>query len=356
MSDRFPHLRCPKSRDVAIRRPQRGGAASKPAALHRTGPEVPGGLLLFFLVAAGLSVFVFSFRGQAAEITYRPARRTGRCAPRAEATSARRIHSCPRSAASAAAGPNARVRRSLRFFREYRRREIVQLWLDRSGRYLGMIEAVLRRFHLPGDLAYMAMVESGFDPTALSPVGARGLWQLMPDTARRYGLRVDSWVDERLDPEKSTVAAARYLRDLFRRLHSWLLVKAAYNAGGALVTQAVRRSHTRDFWSLSRQGRLPQETESFVPDVQAAVLIGKDPRRYGFKVTRWPPLRCDHVLAPPGVRLARLAARLGVSLKDLEVLNRELRRRMTPPDRPYVLKVPRGEGGQARTLLAEERR
>jgi membrane-bound lytic murein transglycosylase D len=151
----------------------------------------------------------------------------------------------------------------VRFFFERftgERRDTVDLWLSRAGRYLGMIRDVLRRNGLPEDLAFTAMIESGFNPLAVSRAGAKGLWQFMAATARRYGLRVDQWVDERLDPEKATGAAAAYFRDLHAIFGSWTLAQAAYNAGEMKVLKALRASGSKDFWPLTRTSLLRRET------------------------------------------------------------------------------------------------
>src|SRR5436309_10908636 len=163
------------------------------------------------------------------------------------------------------------------------RRDVVGLWVRRSGHYLGMICDVLRAKGLPEDLAFTAMIESRFNPTAVSRVGAKGLWQFMAPTARLYGLRVDRWVDERLDPEKSTVAAAGYLNDLYVRYGTWELAQAAYNAGEVKIDRAIRRTGSTDFWDLSRSKYLRRETKDFVPAIQAAMVIGRDPVQYGFE-------------------------------------------------------------------------
>src|SRR5262245_879641 len=162
------------------------------------------------------------------------------------------------------------------------RRDVVGLWVRRSGQYLGMIYGVFRAKGLPDDLAFTAMIESGFNPVAVSRVGAKGLWQFMAPTARLYGLRVDRWVDERLDPEKSTVAAAGYLSDLYVRYGSWELAQAAYNAGEVKVNRAIRGTGSSDFWDLSRSKYLKRETKDFVPAIQAAMVIGRDPSQFGF--------------------------------------------------------------------------
>ena len=237
---------------------------------------------------------------------------------------------------------NAHVRFFLDRFQTGYRREVVEGWLARSGRYLPMILEVFREKGLPDELVFTAMIESGFNPMAVSHAGAKGLWQFMAPTARLYGLRVDGWLDERLDPEKSTVAAANYLRDLYTQFGSWDLAQAAYNAGDAKVQQAIDRTGSRDFWTLHRSPLLLDETKNFVPAIHAATLIGRAPERYGFSVVPEEPLQYERVTVPRSSRLTRLAALSGVTLQDLESLNPELRQKQTPPDAPYGLKVPVG--------------
>ncbi|MBI3637507.1 MAG: transglycosylase SLT domain-containing protein [Candidatus Rokubacteria bacterium] len=222
------------------------------------------------------------------------------------------------------------------------RREVVTLWLSRSGHYLGMIREVLQDHGLPEDLAFVAMIESGYNPLAVSRAGAKGLWQFMAGTARGYGLRVDQWVDERLDPHKSTVAAAAYLRDLYRQYGSWSLAQAAYNAGEGAVTRAVRRLGTSDFWTLARSAMLRRETKDFVPQIHAATVIGRDPGRYGFELQDHSPTDVDIVSVPPSTNLKSLATAAGVSSEMLKGLNPALVRGVTPPGARYDLRVPFG--------------
>src|SRR5438552_12750059 len=162
-------------------------------------------------------------------------------------------------------------------------RRVIGRWLGRSGRYREMVRRTFRDRGLPEDLAFTAMIESGFDPGAVSRVGAKGLWQFMARTARLYGLRVDRWVDERLDPEKSTVAAAAYLADLYKQFGSWELAQAAYNAGEVKIDKAIRATGSADFWDLRQSKYLRRETKDFVPAIQAAMVIGRDPGQYGFE-------------------------------------------------------------------------
>jgi membrane-bound lytic murein transglycosylase D len=237
---------------------------------------------------------------------------------------------------------NQHVRFFLDRFQTGYRRAIVESRLVRAGRYLPMILEVFRQKGLPDELVFTAMIESGFNPLAVSHAGAKGLWQFMAPTARLYGLRVDRWLDERLDPEKSTVAAANYLRDLHNQFGSWDLAQAAYNAGEVRVLQAIQRTGSRDFWRLHRSPLLLEETKNFVPAIHAATLLAREPERYGFTVVPEEPLRYEQVTVPRGSRLARLAALSGVTVQDLESLNPELREKQTPPDSAYELKVPLG--------------
>ena len=237
-----------------------------------------------------------------------------------------------------------------RFTRE--RREVVDTWFGRAGRYLEMICDTLRDHGLPEDLAFVAMIESGFNPVAVSRAGAKGLWQFMAGTARGYGLRVDQWVDERLDPEKSTLAAAAYLRDLYAQFGSWSLAQAAYNAGEVTVLRAIRSVGSTDFWALARTGFLRRETKEFVPQVHAATVIGQDPARYGFDVGEHAPTTVEFVSVPPSTDLKSLAAASGVSTEILRTLNPVLVKGVTPPGAPYRLRVPEGTVAGIQSTLA----
>ena len=248
---------------------------------------------------------------------------------------------------------NAEVRRFLEEYQTGYRRALVERWLGRSGRYAEMIQGVLRSKGLPEDLMFTAMIESGFNPVAVSRAGAKGLWQFMAPTARRYGLRVDRWVDERFDPEKSTVAAASYLRDLHAMFGSWELAKAAYNAGEMKVIRAMKALKTRDFWELTRGSVLREETKNFVPAIQAATLIGREPERYGFVAAFAEPLAYEQAPVPAVTTLKHVAALSRVSADELEELNPELRLKQTPPGGAYLLKFP--SGGAQRFIEARLR-
>jgi len=237
---------------------------------------------------------------------------------------------------------NDQVLRFLEQFQTGYRRAVVERWLTRSGRYLPMALDIFRQKGLPEELVFTAMIESGFDPIAVSHAGAKGLWQFMAPTARAYGLRVDRWLDERLDPEKATVAAANYLTDLYKTFGSWELVQAAYNAGQMKVLRAIQGTGSRDFWSLADSRFLRDETKNFVPAIHAVTIIGQEPEQYGFSVSPDEPLSYEQITVPRATSLKYVASLSGIPLGDLIRLNSELRLKQTPPDSPYHLKVPRG--------------
>jgi membrane-bound lytic murein transglycosylase D len=249
---------------------------------------------------------------------------------------------------------NRDVRRFLDQFQTGYRRAVVERWLVRAGRYLPMVLDVFKQKGLPEELVFTAMIESGFDPLAVSRAGAKGLWQFMAPTARRYGLRVDEWLDERLDPEKSTIAAARHFVDLYAVFGSWNLAQAAYNAGERTVLEAIRAMGTSDFWALSRGRWLKDETKNFIPAIQAATLIAREPERYGFVVTPAAPLSYEVVTVPGSMSLKQLALTSGIGLDAMERLNPELRLKQTPPGGAYPLKVPIGGAVLIRANLERE--
>ena len=160
----------------------------------------------------------------------------------------------------------------------------IQTYLTRSARYKKMIERTLTEAGLPKGLAYLPVIESGYSMTMTSRAGARGMWQFMSDTAREYGLRVDWWVDERADPERSTRAAATYLRDLYRQFNDWPLALAAYNAGPGRIRRAMESTGATTFWELLDEAAVPKETRGYVPTFFATLTIASDPTTYGFRL------------------------------------------------------------------------
>ena len=197
-----------------------------------------------------------------------------------------------------------------------------------------MMQKILARYGLPEDLVYVALIESGFSPKAYSVAKAAGPWQFISATGRRYGLRIDWWADERRDAEKSTHAAASYLRDLYGMFESWPLATAAYNAGEGKIQRAVTRYKSDDFSELIRHGYLKQETKDYVPKMLAALTIAKDPEKYGFgDVAYEAPLDLRTVSVPGGTDLATTARLLEVPEEAIRDWNPELRRFCTPPTR-----------------------
>ncbi len=215
-------------------------------------------------------------------------------------------------------------------------------WLSRSGKYIPFMRNLLKEQGLPEDLVYMALIESGFDPYAYSRSKAVGPWQFIYRTGKRYGLKVNWWVDERRDPEKSTIAAAKYLKDLYEMFACWYLAAAGYNAGEYKIIKAMKRFRTEDFWTLTKHRYLKRETKNYVPLMIAAAVVAKDPEKYGFTGIEYQePLRYEKVKVPELTDLSHIAKACEISLEEIKDLNPELRRGVTPPNEPeYEIKIP----------------
>ncbi|HXI13881.1 MAG TPA: transglycosylase SLT domain-containing protein [Thermoanaerobaculia bacterium] len=230
----------------------------------------------------------------------------------------------------------------------------IQTSLNRSARFRSRIDEILREYRLPAALAYLPVIESAFVPTLTSRAGAHGIWQFMEATAREYGLRVDWWVDERADPEKSTLAAARYLRDLHRQFGDWPLALAAYNAGPGRIRRAMSQTGATTFWELSDMVAIPKETRGYVPTFYATVLITSDPPAHGFKLTEPEASQESQVRITGPVSLGFLAESAGLDEKTLQQLNPQLRRGLVPPGN-IIIRVPAGAAGRFGSLGASIR-
>ncbi|XOF32342.1 MAG: transglycosylase SLT domain-containing protein [Candidatus Electrothrix sp. YB6] len=238
---------------------------------------------------------------------------------------------------------NRQVEFYLDQFRNKQRRTF-RRWLERSTQYLPVIEQELKKADLPRSLAYLAMIESGFKPSAYSHAHAAGLWQFIPSTARNYGLRIDSWVDERRDTVKATKAAVAYLDALYRRFGDWQLAVAAYNAGEGKIERGLAKYRVDNFWDLADHKYLSLETKRYVPKLIAAILIAEEPEKYGFTRHNYKKkLAYEIVRVPPRTPLKTIAAAGSFSVSKLRYLNNELLRDAVPPSKgKYALKVPAG--------------
>jgi membrane-bound lytic murein transglycosylase D len=225
-------------------------------------------------------------------------------------------------------------------------------WLLRLSRYRPLVETIFTEFHLPSDLVYLSLVESGFNPYAYSRARATGPWQFMKGTGKLYGLRIDQYVDERRDPIKSTVAAARYLRDLYDLFGAWPLAMAAYNAGEGKVSRALHKAQAESFSEISKTRLIRRETKEYVPRFMAATIIARNPDRYGFSQETVAPHRFEEVVVDRPIHFRAIANVTGVPYDELRLLNPELRRDATPPDdTAYHLKVPVGSKAKVEELL-----
>ena len=233
----------------------------------------------------------------------------------------------------------------------------VQESLTRSAQYRALIDRVFDEYKLPRALAYLPVIESAYLPTLTSRAGARGIWQFMAETGREYGLRVDWWVDERADPERSTRAAAAFIKDLYRQFDDWPLTLAAYNAGAGRVKRAMSTTGSQTFWELVDRGALPAETRGYVPTFFATIVIAADPVTYGFQLTDPVALDARRVSVEGPVSLQYIAQSSNVDEAVLAHLNPSYRRGIVPPgmNAVYVPAVAATDvAARARTLKNED--
>ena len=248
---------------------------------------------------------------------------------------------------------DAHVVKYLEFYKnDPRGRRIARAWAKKSGRLIPALKAEFARAGLPTDLVWLSLIESGHNPTILSPVGAAGLWQFMPESARMYGLNVDRWVDERLDPERSTEAAITYLKDLRSRFGGWELAMAAYNMGHAGLLRAVRKFNTNDFWLLSRyEGGVPWETTLYVPKICAIAIVMENRKAFGIDdVIPEAAVSFDTVYVDQGVPLSEVARAGQTSEDEVARLNAHYLAGRTPPTprgakaKRWPVRLPSGSG------------
>jgi membrane-bound lytic murein transglycosylase D len=239
---------------------------------------------------------------------------------------------------------NDHVQREIQSFQTDERDFFLESY-KRSGRYRNQMVKALKEAGLPEELSWLPLIESGFKVRALSRSRAFGLWQFIPSTGYKYGLKRNVWIDERLDPEKSTAAAIAYFKELHQMFGDWATVLAAYNCGEGAVARVIREqkvNYLDNFWDFYE--RLPRETARYFPRFLAVLAIINDPAKYGFKLDEPDkPLSCETVTIDRPVKLSTVAEQLGIDEEDLSALNPELRREATP-NTAYALKVPPGKG------------
>ncbi len=248
---------------------------------------------------------------------------------------------------------NDQVASFVNYFSTGKGRGAMEHGLIRAGRYHEMISRVLREEGVPQDLIYLAQAESGFHPLALSRAGARGMWQFMASRASGYGLERNWWVDERQDPEKSTRAAARHLKDLYNQFGDWYLAMAAYNSGPGTVQRAVERTGYADFWELYRRNVLPGETRNYVPIILAVTIVAKNPAQYGFDhLSPEVSPAVDVVKVNYAADLRLVAECVDAPVSILQDMNPSLLRMTTPKDANFDLRLPAGTAERFQTAIA----
>ncbi len=231
---------------------------------------------------------------------------------------------------------NERVENSILYLQTVGRERFIT-YLYRSGKYITLIKNILKEKNLPSDLAYLPLIESGFNSKARSWANAVGMWQFIPSTGRLYGLKSNWWYDEKRDFVKATYAACDYLSKLYKEFGAWNLALAAYNCGEGGLNRAIKKYKTNNFWELN----LRKQTYDYVPLYIAATIIAKNPEKYGLEVEYEKPIEFDTVIVDKPIDLKTIAEVLSVSVEEIRELNPELLRDVTPPQyRSYPLRVP----------------
>lgn len=240
---------------------------------------------------------------------------------------------------------NSNVEHWVRYFKTQGRRTFLQ-WLHRGESLKETLLPNLKQLGIPLEVFYMAMVESGFSNVAFSRARATGTWQFMAGTAKKYGLKINYWVDERRDPVKATQAAARYLTDLYSRFGDWYLALAAYNAGPGKINRAIRKTKSRDFWKIAKTHYIRRETKDYVPKILAALILATNKSDHGFKLSEYSvePFPITTVDLKRPVKIAEVASHLSVSKGLIQKWNPEIRKSITPPTKKaqaYSLRLPK---------------
>mgnify|MGYP001474151527 FL=1 len=234
---------------------------------------------------------------------------------------------------------NSQVESYIRYF-QGKGRKGFNIWLRRYVQYKELILPILEEYDLPEELIVVSMIESGFDPKAVSKAKAVGLWQFMYSTGKQYGLKRNWYIDERQDPVKSTRAAAKYFVDLYEEFEDWYLVLAAYNTGPGRLNRALNLHETSDYWQLYS---LPKDTKNYIPYYLSSAIILKNPEKYGFKIPKVSPLKFDIVTIEKSADLSVIAKSADTKVSTIKKLNPELRQPATPSNGPYVLNIPLGK-------------
>ncbi len=249
---------------------------------------------------------------------------------------------------------NKEVSRWIKYFQSTGR-STFKRWLEKSEKYFPIIQNELIQANLPKDLAYLVMIESGFVANAKSMADAVGPWQFIESTGERYGLRNLWWLDERRDLRKSTIAAIRYIKDLYVEFESWYLVAASYNMGENGLNRVIKKYKTKDYWKLIKLNALPVETQEYVPKFLAAMLIAKAPSLYGFRdLDILEPVKYQLITVPGGTEIDSIADYLGVTRHSLKELNAELKFNKVPNEVPnHTIRIPVGTYKLAKQFLID---